>query len=99
MIIPMKVKGKEVGNYNDNKKVYITHRNAEDHYMKKFKGYGISYSIIEKLSKLGCEKVLILSDERDYLFKLEQFEDSLYGHTFNEDDYQKFVSIDEDIEE
>lgn len=45
-------------------KVYVSYRTPY-HFFRKFKGFGVSTSILRKLSKEGCYKVLIIYQETE----------------------------------
>lgn len=89
--------GKVVGILREDK-TYISRRN-EKHYFRKFQGFGISYSVIEKLLNMRCSKVIIIYEKNN---KEEKYETSLfnfinYGETWKdlEGDFQKILPLSE----
>ena len=46
-------------------KTYITKRNYEDHYFRKFKGFAISRKVLDALVKEGVETILIIFSDRN----------------------------------
>ena len=58
----LKVEDTIVGDYDDEKRMYIKKVKESVHKMWKYKGYGIQLSVLKELKKLGCEYVLIIED-------------------------------------
>lgn len=86
--------GKIIGEVKNN--IYFTTRDPSKHYMRKFKGYGISTFVLKELYEMGCHTIVINTADKNYQFKLKEYMDSDLKYIYN-DDLQKFVSISEDI--
>jgi hypothetical protein len=74
-------------------KTYFTDRNPEKHFMRKYQGYGISQEILDKLFKMGVERVIIRAKPNEYVYSLSEFLNSGLCHNFEGTDFQRFVSI------
>jgi len=89
----IKHNGKIVGRFEGN--TYFTVRKPE-HFMRIYQGFGISNKVLKALYNLECKKVSIryggVKGVIIYECSLNQFIESTKTFTFEEDDYQKFVS-------
>jgi hypothetical protein len=64
-IRPFIVNKKEVGKFSDDKKVYFKYVIASKHFMRKYRGYGITEEVISELDKLSCTRVTIIEKRAD----------------------------------
>jgi hypothetical protein len=111
-VIPVIIKGKKFGEYEIKNKIlfYHTHRN-KIHFMRKFLGFGISWSVLCYLQaiveKHKCEKAYVIfhyHGKRGYkryvasLFQFFKSEKTYTDDTMFYGDYQKFLSLEEMME-
>lgn len=59
-IEPIDILGKEMGVINKTKNAYITRRKRTEHYFRKYKGYGISTAILDKLKERNIENIILI---------------------------------------
>jgi len=95
-MIPIKVAFRTVGFLREDR-VFISHR-KEKHIFYKFKGLGVSTSVLMKLHRLGCHKIVLLLERKDgttkrYEATPEDFLDKGTPYTNNENDTQKILSF------
>lgn len=75
--------------------VYHSHR-TDKHFMRKFRGFGISLEIIEILIKKGCTDVIIHYNGKNainYGCPLNKYKNSKMTFNFEEEDMQHFVPV------
>ena len=93
-VIKLRLNGKIVGWIEGNE--YHTDRRPE-HFMRKFRSFGISMSVIEYLKNRGVNVIVIhyhgKKGDKTYYASLEQYENGITW--FDGDDEQKHVSIDD----
>jgi len=93
-MVEIKHKEKIIGRFEGN--TYFTSRKPE-HFMRIYQGFGISDKVLKALYVLGCKKVSIryggVKGVIIYECSLNQFIESTKTFTFEDDDFQKFVSI------
>lgn len=58
----MKLGKKFIGAFRQGDRTYVSYRTPE-HYFRKYKGFGISTSILKKLRKKGCRRIIIIYQE------------------------------------
>ena len=76
-------------------RVYITYRRPE-HFMRKFRGFGISETIIKDLELNGCETIKICYSGKNnitYTSNINTWLKSSLTHNFENEDLQIFVSV------
>lgn len=86
---PVRINGKVVGSVRNFE--YVTSRDSS-HFMRKFKGYGISDSILQKLEDDGVDKIRIRTPDNDLLGTVEQFRSRGLTYTYN-GDFQYFLPV------
>jgi hypothetical protein len=68
---PIFYKEKHVGDIiND---VFVSERNWDRHYFKKFDSWGISCNVLDQLDRLGIEDILIICNYTTYLTNVATF--------------------------
>ena len=95
MIRKIELDGKIVGQMNLDNFTYITNRIKSKHLMRKFNGYGISETVLNHLKKYNIKKILILTDNGEYRFMLNQYLDTHLIYIEGENDAQMFVRLEE----
>lgn len=79
-------------NYN----IFITFRDSDKHFMRKYNGFGVSIEVLDRLERLGIKYIIFrVKGGLDYMFKIEQYKQSNLVHNFKGNDLQKFVDINE----
>jgi len=87
---------KKVGYLLVDRKIYVKQVQENKHLFKKFQAFGISTQIIDALKLYEIEKVLILGEKRDYMFRLKDFNDKYVNEGYDE---QMLCRIDKEITE
>lgn len=93
----LSVEGREAGVASPDWRVFTTVR-TPFHYMRKFRGFGMSRIVFKELGARGCEVVRIKFEGnglyRLYECPLSYFINSTSRHTFLKNDVQHFVPVD-----
>lgn len=84
--------GKTAGVIRD--KIFITWRDSTKHYMKIFKGYGISKDILEQLleHKINKIKIVVTNEDKVYVYDVLDFYNSKVSYNYM-GDIQKFIEV------
>jgi hypothetical protein len=92
---PVIFHGKVIGHIRSDH-VFITRR-TQEHYFVKYRGFGLSSSVIEHLKKREVRKIVLLYQRADGGEELHQtFPNKFYdlGHVWNNDgDYQRILPL------
>ena len=88
------LKGQVIGRVENN--THFTARDPQKHYMRIYKGYGISDTVLNELSHLSVEWIHIITPDKVFKFKLSEYIQSTIIWSENGDS-QKFVRIPEVI--
>ena len=93
----IRFKNKIIGTLNDG--VFRTHRDKR-HFFVKFKGFGLSSSIIDELKRRNCRSVLLIYTKSDnseslYLAPLMRFYEKGEIWKDGEDDWQRILPLTE----
>lgn len=71
---------------------YITRRNKEKHYFRKYKGYGISTNILHKLSEMNINKIILIEETQEGENRLETRTEEIWArgirYTHKQADHQ-----------
>lgn len=99
MIVPVNILGKEMGVINLEKNAYITRRKRKEHYFRKYKGYGISVSILQYIKTKGVSNIILIEEnkkgERIYRTTRREFFKKGIRHTDKQADRQLILPITE----
>ncbi len=92
----LRIDGKIVGHFDDKSKTYTKNVEERKHKMWKYRGYGIQNSIVIRLQKLGCKKVIIkeLDTKKTFEAKFSQYLETSKVYDFGHGE-QAFVPTSE----
>lgn len=93
----IKIKGVIVGYIPKANNVYISERDRDKHFMRKFRGYGVSVNVLKYLKKNGIKNIIIRLTSKDYLFNVDDYLNSHLIHRDGED-VQHFLECEDEKE-